>query len=554
MSLHPQPIPAIPEETARVAHAVLPQGNVYMQMRDELGTLYQDQDFLDLFPTRGQPAQEPWRLALVTVMQYAEGLTDRQAADAVRTRLDWKYALSLELTHPGFDFSVLSEFRSRLLANGAERRLFDLLLEQCRERGWLKARGKQRTDSTHVLAAIRTLRRLECVGETMRHALNVLAEVAPDWLLEQMDPEWAERYRRRFSDFRLPKELNARVALAEVIGKDGRMLLDKVYASTSPAWLQDLDVIDILRRVWIQQYHAREHEAPWRADQELPPSALLIVSPYDVEARYSRKKNTVWTGYKVHFTETCETNEPHLIVEVVTTAATTPDGEVMGELHEQLAEHDLLPEQHLVDMGYVDAEVLAQSHTRYHVDVLGPVPPDVSWQTKEALGFDHSRFTIDWQAHQVTCPASCTSQSWGTIRDRHGKSVIRVRFPQAGCQACPFHAQCTHSPARVLIFQPNEQAYRALHEARARELTPEFRAVYAKRAGVEGTIAQAVRTCEMRRARYIGSTKLRLQAFFTATAMNVLRACEWLIGGKHASTPVSRFAKLVATAKSAAAA
>ncbi len=497
MSLHPQPIPAIPEETARVAHTVLPQGNVYMQMRDELGTLFQDQDFLDLFPTRGQPAQEPWRLALVTVMQYAEGLTDRQAADAVRTRLDWKYALSLELTHPGFDFSVLSEFRSRLLANGAERRLFDLLLEHCRERGWLKAIGKQRTDSTHVLAAIRTLRRLECVGETMRHALNVLAEVAPDWLLEQMDPEWAERYRRRFSDFHLPKELNARVALAEVFGKDGRMLLDKVYASTSPAWLQDLDAIDILRRVWIQQYHASEHETPWRADQELPPSALLIVSPYDVEARHSRKKNTVWTGYKVHFTETCETNEPHLIVEVVTTAATTPDGEVIGELHEQLAEHELLPEQHLVDMGYVDG---------------------------------------------------------GTIRDRHGKSVIRVRFPQAGCQACPFHAQCTHSPARVLIFQPNEQAYRVLHEARARELTPEFRAVYAKRAGVEGTIAQAVRTCEMRRARYIGSTKLRLQAFFTATAMNVLRACEWMKEGIHASTPTSRFARLVASAEPAAAA
>jgi transposase len=104
MSLHPQTIPAIPEETARVAHAVLPQGNAYMQMRDELGTMYQDQDFLDLFPSRGQPAQEPWRLAVITIMQYAEGLTDRQAADAVRTRIDWKYALSLGLTDPGFDF------------------------------------------------------------------------------------------------------------------------------------------------------------------------------------------------------------------------------------------------------------------------------------------------------------------------------------------------------------------------------------------------------------------------------------------------------------------
>jgi len=234
--MQPQLIPAIPEETARVAHAVLPQGNTYMQMRDELGTLYQDQDFHDLFPRRGQAAEAPWRLAVVTIMQYAEGLTDRQAAEAVRTRIDWKYAFSLELTDAGFDFSVVSEFRSRLLATGAERRLFDLLLEQLRTRGWIKARGKQRTDSTHVLAAIRTLRRLECVGETMRHALNVLAEVAPDWLLEHMDTEWAERYRKRFSDFRLPKDARERVALAETIGADGRRLLEQVYAETSLAW------------------------------------------------------------------------------------------------------------------------------------------------------------------------------------------------------------------------------------------------------------------------------------------------------------------------------
>ncbi len=283
--MHPHPIPAIPEETARVAHAVLPQGNVYLQMRDEFGTLDEDEDFRDPFPSHGQPAEAPWHLASVTLMQYAEGLTDRQAADAVRTRIDWKYVLSLELTDTGFDFSVLSEFRSRLLANRAERRLFDLLLEHCRKRGWIKARGKQRTDSTHVLAAIRTLRRLECVGETMRHTLNVLAEVAPDWLLEHMDPEWAERYQKRFSDFRLPKDAKKRMALAETIGADGRRLFEQVSAETSLAWLRDLDGIETLRRVWLQHYHASEFGTPWRADGELPPSAVLITSPYDVEAR-----------------------------------------------------------------------------------------------------------------------------------------------------------------------------------------------------------------------------------------------------------------------------
>jgi len=516
--------------------------------------LYQDEDFRDVFPRRGQSAEVPWRLALVTLMQYAEGLTDRQAADAVRTRIDWKYVLSLELTDRGFDFSVLSKFRGRLLAHGAERRLFDRVLEQFRERGWIKARGKQRTDSTHVLAAIRTLRRLECVGETMRHTLNILAEVAPTWLLEHMDPEWCDRYEKRFSDFRLPKDAKARVALAETIGADGRRLLERVYAETSLPWLAELEAVETLRRVWIQHYHAREQGTAWRADDELPPSALLITSPYDVEARYSRKKSTAWTGYKVHFTEMCEDDEPHFIVAVMSTDATTSDGSVLEELHEDEAAHEILPHQHLMDTGYVDAEVLAGSQMRYQVDIVGPVIPDTSWSSKAAERFEHSDFRIDWQAKRVVCPAGQTSRDWGHIPDRHGKLSLRVRFPLPACRACSLHDQCTQTAAKVLILRPDEQTYTALQKARKRQETPEFRTLYAKRAGIEGTVAQAVRTCELRRARYIGSKKLKLQALLTATAMNVLRACEWLMRRKHASTPVSRFAKLVATAKYAAAA
>ena len=115
-------------------------------------------------------------------MQFRENLADRQAAEAVRARIDWKYLLGLELTDPGFDFSVLSEFRDRLLAGNAEELLFDKLLERCRTMGLVKARGQQRTDSTHVLAAIRVINRLELVAETLRAALNELATVAPDWL------------------------------------------------------------------------------------------------------------------------------------------------------------------------------------------------------------------------------------------------------------------------------------------------------------------------------------------------------------------------------------
>jgi transposase len=292
MSLKILPIPAVPDETAHVVRACFPHGNLVVEMRDALGALYSDEDFADLFPVRGQPAEAPWRLALVTVLQFMEGLPDRQAADAVRSRMDWKYALSLELSDPGFDHTVLSEFRSRLVQGGATQRLLDVLLDQCAARGWLKARGRQRTDSTHVLAAVRALNRLECVGETLRHALNVLAEVAPDWLRrfgEQEHPEWTERYRCRIEEYRLPTRAAARAAArqasAERIGADGWSLLHALEVATAPAWRGELPAVQSVRRVWAQQYQPRETGGEWRRTQELLPAGQIQNSPYDADAR-----------------------------------------------------------------------------------------------------------------------------------------------------------------------------------------------------------------------------------------------------------------------------
>src|ERR687897_2295847 len=206
MCLHPNPIGEIPSETARVARAAFPKGTVVMRLRDEFDALYQDEDFRALYPSRGQPALAPWRLALVTVFQFLEHLSDRQAADAVRARIDWKYALGLELTDPGFHFSVLAEFRARLVAGDAEQLLLDRMLERFKARGLVKARGKQRTDSTHVLAAAHDLHLLELVGETLRAALDDLAAVVPGWLRGVAQPAWFVRYARRVEDYRLPKQ------------------------------------------------------------------------------------------------------------------------------------------------------------------------------------------------------------------------------------------------------------------------------------------------------------------------------------------------------------
>ena len=254
MTLHAQTEFTIPEETIRVARAAYPHGNTLMKIRDALGTIYQDQSFASLFPHNGRAVEAPWRLALITVLQFMEDLPDRQAADAVRGRIDWKYLLGLELADPGFDASVLCEFRKRLVQGGAEHLLLDALLALCKERGWLKARERQRTDSTHVLAKIRAMNRHMCVGEAMRFALNSLAVVAPDWILAHCDAEWTLRYGHRIEESRLPKSEGDRLALAELIGEDGWKVLSAVCDPLAPSWLREIPAVQVLRQIWVQNY------------------------------------------------------------------------------------------------------------------------------------------------------------------------------------------------------------------------------------------------------------------------------------------------------------
>src|SRR5262244_2515559 len=244
MSLHPHVITPVPTETARVARAAFPKGQPYLTFRDALGTILQDEDFTVLFPAWGPPGLPPWRLALVTIMQFREHLVDRQVAAAVRARIDWKYLLSLELTDPGVDFSVLSELRDRLLAGSAAEVLLDKLLERCRALGLLKARGQQRTDSTHVLAAIRVLNRLELVAETLRATLNAVATVAPEWLQGVAPLAWYERYGKRIEDSRLPRDQAEREAYAQTVGEDGFALLDALEAPGAPAQARALPLLE----------------------------------------------------------------------------------------------------------------------------------------------------------------------------------------------------------------------------------------------------------------------------------------------------------------------
>jgi transposase len=334
MTWRPHPLPPVPEATAAIVKAAFPKGNLYVDLRTEFSTLYVQDLFADLYADRGHPVEvAPWRLALVMVMQYIAGLTDRQAAAAVRRCIDWKYALSLELTDAGFDFTLLHDFRERLLAHDATQRLLDTFLEACKARGWLKARGTQRTDSTHVLAAIRTLQRLERGLETLRAALNQRSAAEAAWGQRHIPVAWYERYGPRAEAMRLPKEASKRDALAVQVGAEGYALLDSLFGNEDARHLRQLPRLEMLRQVWVQQYYRCTEPGMeavrWRGPDERPPAALQIQSPYELEARYSTKRDTPWVGDKTHLSETCDDGYPDLITQVLTTPATTPDC-VMG--------------------------------------------------------------------------------------------------------------------------------------------------------------------------------------------------------------------------------
>lgn len=540
----------VPEETVRVARAAFPQGNAFMKIRDELGLICTNPQFESLFSHTGQPSEDPVRLALVCVMQFVGGLSDRQAADAVRGRIDWKYALGLELTDPGFDASVLSEFRTRLLGSDTEHLLPDTLLTLLRERNLLRAGGRQRTDSAHVLASVRTLNRPELVGETMRFALNRLAVADPEWLQAHMQPQWGQRYGTRIENYRLPKSDSERGKLAAMIGADGFTLLRSVYDSEqTPPQVRNEPAVEVLRQVWIQQYYGPEDPPRWRKDSDTPPHDQWIHSPYDPEARYSMKRGMAWVGYKSHLTETCDDGMPRVITHVETTPATTPDSNMLEVIHPALAEKDLLPHEHLVDCGYTDARILVNSQKDYGITIIGPVANDPGWQAREGSGFDLSAFTINWESRVATCPQGKHSIRWKPDRDRIGREVTKVDFSNKDCRGCPVRPSCTrakHEPRTLMIM--TQIYHEAIQTRRQYQRTEEFRKQYGKRAGVESTVSQAVRAFDLRRSRYIGLAKAHLQHVLIAVAMNLVRIAEWLSDPQPAKPRVAPFAALAAQA------
>ncbi|MFJ9682923.1 IS1182 family transposase [Streptomyces sp. NPDC101194] len=556
----------VPEQTALVAVAAFPKGTLAMRVREKLAGVFADEPFASAFGVRGAPGLSPGMLALVTVLQFAENLTDRQAAGMVVRAIDWKYALGFELTDPGFDFTVLAKFRARLVEHSMERLVFDRLLEHCRQEELITAGGKQRTDSTHVISAVRDLNRLEPAGESVRAALEALAAAAPTWLGQAMPVAELElRYEARVDSWRLPSSKTKRDRLAEVYGQDALALLHAVQAPDAPVWLREIEAVRLLRRIFMQTYYVhtdvRGREVVRKRETEVdgvPPGHLRLASPYDRDARWSAKGDELfWCGYKVHLTETCDDNSggapvgtqvrtPNLITDVTTTVATAPDVTATAGIQQRLTERQVKPGEHYLDSGYPSADLVTAA-AREGIAVITPLLADHSHQARAAEGFDKSAFRIDWTTRQVRCPERCTSTGWYPAQ-QHGRDAIVIEFARPDCGACPSHDKCTTAARgnRMLTLRPREP-HETVTAARAEQKTDTWQAKYALRAGVEGTINQALDVTGLRRARYRGLPKTSLQHAFSAAATNVTRLNAYWTASQqvpHSRTRTRRLSRL----------
>jgi transposase len=568
MSMKPAPLPEPDPQVAGLVRSMYygkrkVQVPLAVAIRDHLGGWLHDEAFAEAFGTRGRPGYSPTVLALVTVLQMAENLTDRQAAEKAGDSLAWKYLLGLKGDDPGFDHTVLSEFRAKIAEAGLERVALDALLERLKEDGLIKAGGKQRTDSTHVAAAVAALNRLELAGESVRAALEALAAAHPDWTAQVIETgEWARRYGTPVTSWRPPMTEKKRDELAVAYGKDGFALLEAVCHPASPAWLRDIPAVQVLRVVLLQNYACTVHEdgsevikrrekAP--EGDGLPPGHMRIASPYDADARWGVKREEIWMGYKLHVSETCDDQPscdcgsggcrrgcgaaalPNLVTDVATTTATVADNAMTGVIDDRLAAGNLAPDRHYLDSGYLSAQILVEEWRRCGIALVGPLLADTSAQARAASGYARADFAIDYDAQAVTCPQGKASVSWSPCV-QGGKDKIAVKFSPEDCGPCPARDLCFTGRSRnrrQLTLNPRDLA-EAQAANREQEKTRSFRADYARRAGIEGTMAQAVRH-GARRARYRGLSKTRLEHAFMATALNLIRLHAYWTG-----TPLDR--------------
>lgn len=518
MTLHARDPDQLPADIAAVGQRLLPATNPYRVIGDQLADLLRDEQFAALYEPTGRAAVSPAVLALVTLFQFLEDVPDRQAAELVVVRLDWKYALHLSLEDLGFDFSVLCYFRGRLLAHGQERLLFDTLLAKLKALGLVRKRGKQRTDSLAVLGAVRQLSELETVTETLRLVLRAVAQTDPAWRARMVPASVWRQYVETRPDYRLSAAERSAALLQA--GADAIWLLSQL--DEAPAPLPALGVVQTLRTVWAQRYQ-RDAQGMVQLRPTPVPCTERIVTPHDPGVRAGEKRGNAWVGEKVHVTETADADGPNFLLDVSTAGASSGDGEALPRIRARLAAHDLLPSEQYVDAGYVSGKQLADSAAA-GVELVGPPLADTS-----PHAFKIGHFQIERATRTAICPAGARAVKWSVRHDRDGSAAVNIQFAAAVCAVCPLRPSCTTSRSGRSLHL--SEHYERLEARRAEAQTAAFKDKMRARPAIEATLSELVRAHGLRRHRYRGEQKRPFENLLKGTACNLKRLL-WLLSGR----------------------
>ena len=486
-----------------------------VKLRPQLEKMYCEQN--------GRPAEEPVRMTGVSILQFMERLPDRQAAEACTWDGRWKLALHMEVDEPGFHPTTLVKYRERLVRYGLERLGFDGVLNAMREAGYLPKKTRQRLDSSHVIGLVSHMSRLECVRETLRLALEALEPIE---MLARPEawPLWWERYVESKLDYKAEAtQLRAKMDQA---GRDARDLL---------RWVKGQDVgraaapvVELLGRVYAENFEEPSAQA---VDQRRAQPPGAVHNPHDPEAQWSTKKTTAqkeWVGYKIQVAETVEeqpraAKEPTrtVITAVVTQEATASDKAalpVVEQAWETMGQEK--PGELYVDAGYTSGAELVRAEAEGR-ELKGPM---ASAPTKEGR-LSSEAFNVSVADRRAVCPGGQTSTNCSRLEEQKtGVVMYRFEWNNALCGNCPQRARCLGpgQPHRTLVVGEHHDRLQA---RRLEQKTETFRADMHHRNGIEGTISELTRSYGMRRCRYRGLGKTRLQNWFAGAACNLKRWC-----------------------------
>ena len=518
-------LPKEKEESLYSAHIVmkdfLKPSDPMQMFSKELFPIFNDESFEDCYSDVGRNGRSPSFLAMVTLLQWKESLSDDETVKAVNTRLDWKIALHLEVAAKDiFEASTLCVFRKRLIENDKMCIIFDTLLNQIKKKGFIRDHAKQRIDATHVVKHLNRISTTDLLYRAVKWVVIEIGKADPEYYNKIIPDDIQERYSKDFSSFGLSKEKRGD-RQAEIV-EDG-FRIKRIIQDNPAETLKELKQLVIMETIFSENVIIRIKEVgdkEFIEVEEIVTPKQTIFTPDDPTLKLGKKGKTSWVGEKWHVVETAEKGEVNFIVGMIQQAANENDNKILPKLKEMNDEMGLKPDKTYADTNYISRTAIMEFEERGE-RLMGYVQKDTSAKPE---GFKLEDFKIDMDTLTAICPKGIKSEK----HIKNGGSNHSIIFPKNECMVCSFFKDCVtgKQKKRVLVVG---KGYGYFRKRRDEQKTAEFKSEMSVRAQVEGTISESVRFHGLRKIKYKGTEGRQFQYLMTGAAVNFKRYIKKLL-------------------------